>query len=327
MRSHSMFGLVAVAALAATASVSGVARADQFPSKPVRIVVPFPAGGAVDTVARALGQKLNEEWQQQVLVENRPGVGGNLGADQVAKSPPDGYSYLITTHGFSISPSLYKKLAYDPVKDFQPVTQLTSSYTVLVANPRFEAKTFREFVAIAKAKPGALNYGSSGVGAPLHLVMELIKSQAGIDVTHVTYKGDAEMMPALYNNEVQVAVLPIAGALAPIRDGRLRAFGVTSLKRAPVMPDVPTLDEAGLQGFQYVGWLGIFTPAQTPRAIVDKVQRDMAKALQSKEMQDRLPGWGYEAVGNTPEQFADRFRADMALNAKAIREAKVPMQE
>jgi tripartite-type tricarboxylate transporter receptor subunit TctC len=327
MQPFAKLSLLLVAGMTAIATPPAAARADQFPTKPVRIVVPFPAGGAVDTVARALGQRLTEEWQQQVLVDNRPGVGGNLGADQVAKSPPDGYSYLMTTHGFSISPSLYQKLPYDPVKDFQPVTQLTSSYTVLVANPKFEATTLKEFVILAKAKPGVLNYGSSGVGAPLHLVMELIKSHAVIDVTHVTYKGDAEMMPALYNNEVQVAVLPIAGALAPIKDGRLRALGVTSLKRASVMPDVPTLDEAGLQGFQYVGWLGIFTPVQTPRAVVDKVQRDMAKALQSKEMQERLPGWGYEAVGNTPEQFAERFRADMALNAKAIREAKVPIQE
>jgi tripartite-type tricarboxylate transporter receptor subunit TctC len=233
----------------------------------------------------------------------------------------------MTTHGFSISPSLYKRLPYDPVKDFQPVTQLTSSYTVLVANSKFEAKTLKDFVALAKAKPGVLNYGSSGVGAPLHLVMELIKSQAGIDVTHVTYKGDAEMMPALYNNEVQVAVLPVAGALAPIRDGRLTALGVTSLKRASVLPNVPTLDEGGLKGFQYVGWLGIFAPAQTPRAIVDQVQRDMANALRSKDMLERLPGWGYEPVGNTPEQFAERFRSDMALNAKAIKDAKVPMQE
>jgi tripartite-type tricarboxylate transporter receptor subunit TctC len=157
--------------------------------------------------------------------------------------------------------------------------------------------------------------------------MELIKSHTGIDITHVPYKGDAEIMAALGKNEVQVAIMPVAGVMAPIRDGRLKAFGITSLTRARVLPDVPTLDEAGLPGFQYVGWLGIFAPAATPRALVDQVQRDMAKALRSKDLLDRLPGWGYEPVGNTPEQFAQRFRSDMALNAKAIKDAGVPMQE
>jgi tripartite-type tricarboxylate transporter receptor subunit TctC len=315
------------ALLAAAAFHAGATRADQFPTKPVKFVVPFPAGGAVDTVMRAVGQKLSENWKQQALIENRPGVGGNMGADYVAKAAGDGYTYLITTHGYSISPSLYKKLPFDPVKDLQPVSQLTSSYTILVASPQFEGKTLKQLIALAKEKPGVINYGSSGIGAPLHLVMELIKSQAGIDITHVPYKGDAEIMSALSKNEVQAAVMPVAGVMAPIRDGRLTALGITSLKRAKVLPDVPTLDEAGLPGFQYVGWLGIFAPAATPRTIVDQVQKDLAKALASPDLLERLPGWGYEAVANTPEQFAARVESDMALNAKAIREAKVPMQE
>jgi tripartite-type tricarboxylate transporter receptor subunit TctC len=328
---RSIVRLLAVAALAPAVQLaavdSGDARADQFPVKPVKVVVPFPAGGAVDTVMRAVGQKLTEIWKQQVLIENRAGVGGNMGADYVAKSPGDGYTYLITTHGYSISPSLYKKLPFDPVKDLQPVTQLTSSYTVLTASPQFGAKTLKQLIQLAKEKPGAINYGSSGIGAPLHLVMELIKSQAGIDITHVPYKGDAEIMSALTKNEVQVAIMPVAGAMAPIRDGRLNALGITSLKRAKVLPDVPTLDEAGLPGFQYVGWLGIFAPAAVPRPIIDQAQKDFAKALSSPDLLERLPGWGYEPVANTPEQFAARVRSDIALNAKAIKDAKVPMQE
>jgi tripartite-type tricarboxylate transporter receptor subunit TctC len=312
---------------AALALIATSAAAQQFPTKPVRMVVPFPAGGAVDTVARALGAQLAEGWKQPLLVENKPGAGANIGADAVAKSAPDGYTYLMTTHGFSISPSLYKKLPYDPVKDLIPVTQLTQSYTVLVASTGSGFKTVKDVIAAAKAKPGVLNYASSGIGAPLHLTVEMIKSQAGIDITHIPYKGDSEMIPALYSNDVQLAMLPSISAIQPVKDGKLVGLGVTTRTRVKALPDVPTLDEAGLPGFLYVGWIGIFTPSGTPRPIIDQMQRDLAKALQSKDIVDRLPNWGYEPVGNTPEQFAERFKADLAINAKVIADAKVPMQE
>ena len=303
------------------------ADAQQFPAKPVRMVVPFPAGGAVDTVARAIGQQLTEGWKQPLIVENKPGAGANIGADAVAKAAPDGYTYLMTTHGFSISPSLYKKLPFDPVKDFAPVTQLTESYTVLVASPGSGLKTLKDMIAAAKAKPGVLNYASSGIGAPLHLTVEMIKSQAAIDITHIPYKGDSEMIPALYSNDVQIAMLPSISAIQPIKDGKLIGLGVTTLRRVKALPDVPTLDEAGVPGFQYVGWIGVFAPAATPRAIVDQMQQALARALKTQDIQDRMPGWGYEPVGSTPEQFAARFKADLAINAKVIADAKVPMQE
>jgi tripartite-type tricarboxylate transporter receptor subunit TctC len=322
LRNLALAGLGAMLALIAVS-----AHAQQFPTKPVRIVVPFPAGGAVDTIARALGAQLSEAWKQPVIVENKPGAAGNIGADTVAKAPPDGHAYLITTHGFSITPSLYKKMPFDPVKDFAPVTQLLASYTVAVASTGSGFKTLKDLIAAAKAKPGALNYASSGIGAPLHLVFEMIKSQAGIDVTHIPYKGDSEMIPALYNNDVQAAILPSISAIGPIRDKKLVALGVTTTERVKALPDVPTLDEAGLKGFRYVGWISIFAPAATPKPIINQVQRDMAKALQSKDIQGRLPSWGYEPVGSTPEQFAERFKADLALNAKVIRDAKIPMQE
>ena len=303
------------------------AAAQQFPSKPVRVIVPFPAGGAVDTITRVLGAQLTETWKQPVLVENKPGAAGNIGADIVAKSPADGHVLLITTHGFTITPNLYLKMPFDTVKDFAPVTQLLASYTVVVASIGSGFKSLKDMIAAAKAKPGAINYASSGIGAPLHLVMEMIKSQAGIDITHVPYKGDSEMIPALFNNDAQVAVLPSISAIPHIREKRLIALGVTSTARAKALPEVPTLDEAGLKGFKYVGWIGIFAPAATPKPIVDQVQRDMAKALKSKDIQDRLPSWGYEAVGSMPQQFAERFKADLMLNAKVIKDAKIPMRE
>ena len=303
------------------------AAAQQFPTKPVRIVVPFPAGGAVDTIARVLGAQLTEGWKQPVIVENKPGAAGNIGADAVAKAAPDGHTYLITTHGFSITPSLYRKMPFDPVKDFAPVTQLLASYTVAVASTGSGFKNLKDMIAAAKAKPGALNYASSGIGAPLHLVMEMIKSQAGIDITHIPYKGDSEMIPSLYNNDTQAAILPSISAIQPIKDGKLVGIGVTTPQRVKALPDVPTLDEAGLPGFRYVGWISIFAPAATPRPVIDQVQRDMAKALQSKDIQDRLPAWGYETIGSTPQAFAERFKSDLALNAKVIADAKIPMTE
>ena len=312
---------------AALALIATGAAAQQFPAKPVRMVVPFPAGGAVDTVARAIGAQLAEGWKQPLLVENKPGAGANIGADAVAKAAPDGYTYLMTTHGFSISPSLYKKLPYDPVKDLIPVTQLTQSYTVLVASTGSGFKTLKDLITAAKAKPGVLNYASSGIGAPLHLTVEMIKSQAGIDIAHIPYKGDSEMIPALYNNDVQLAMLPSISAIQPVKDGRLVGLGVTTLSRVKALPETPTLDEAGLKGFQYVGWIGIFAPGATPRPIIDQMQRDLAKALQSKDIVERMPSWGYQPVGNTPEQFAARFKADLAINAKVIADSKVPMQE
>jgi len=316
-----IFSFVALALVGANAD------AQQFPAKPVRMVVPFPAGGAVDTVARAIGQQLTEGWKQPLIVENKPGAGANIGADAVAKAAPDGYTYLMTTHGFSISPSLYKKLPFDPVKDFAPVSQLTESYTVLVASPGSGLKTLKDMIAAAKAKPGVLNYASSGIGAPLHLTVEMIKSQAAIDITHIPYKGDSEMIPALYSNEVQIAMLPSISAIQPVKDGKLIGLGVTTLRRVKALPDVPTLDEAGLPGFQYVGWIGVFAPAVTPRPIIDQMQQALARALNTRDIRDRMPGWGYEPVGNTPEQFAARFKADLAINAKVIADAKVPMQE
>jgi tripartite-type tricarboxylate transporter receptor subunit TctC len=301
------------------------ALSQSYPTKPVRLVVPFPAGGAVDTVARTLGQKLGESLRQQVVIENRAGAGGNIGTDAVAKSAPDGYTILMTTHGHAISPNLYRKLSYDSIKDFTPVTQLTSSFLLLVANPSLPATSLKELIAVAKAKPGSLNYGSTGLGAPPHLVTELVKLMAGIDMAHIPYKGDAPLFTALLGGEVQLAFVPPVTGLPHVRAGRLRALAVTSGKRSPTLPDVPTVAEAGVPGFEYSGWLAILAPAGTPREVVGKLQGDIAKVVGTPEMRDRFLGWGYEPVAGTPEEFAGRLRADIARYARVIKDAKIPL--
>ena len=304
----------------------GHAFAQSYPARPVRMVVPFAAGGAVDTVARALGQKLTETWKQPMLVDNRPGAGGNIAADHVAKASGDGYTLLITTQGFAISPGLYKKLPFDAARDFAPVTQLTSSFVVLVANPQLPAASAKELIVLAKSRPGAINYGSTGIGAPPHLLGELLKSMTGIDMLHVPYKGDAPLTQALLAGEVQLAFMPLAGVLPHIKSGRLRALGVSSKARSATMPEVPTLTEAGIP-FEFTGWLGIFAPASAPRDIVIQIQQDMAKAIVTQDMRERWPAWGYEPVGSTPEQFAGKFAADLAMYAKVIRDSGIPLQD
>jgi tripartite-type tricarboxylate transporter receptor subunit TctC len=301
--------------------------AQTFPAKPVRLIVPFPAGGAVDTVARIVGQKLSSTWPQQVLVENRAGAGGNIGADAVAKAAPDGYTLLITTNGLAISPSLYRKLPFDPIKDFAAVTQLTASYLALAVNPKLGVQSARELVELAKAKPGSISYGSTGLGVAPHLVMELFRSATGTDMLHVPYKGDAQVGPALVSGEVQAAFLPPSAIVAHVKSGRLRALAVTSSGRASALPEVPSIIEAGFPKAEYAGWLGILAPAQTPRDTIQQIQRDIAGVLSQPDMKERLPPLGYEPVGTTPEQFEARYKADIAVFAKLIQDARIPMQE
>src|SRR5262245_48927604 len=316
----------AFAILIAAAALPAATFAQTYPARPVHMVVPFAPGGAVDTVARALGQKLGEAWKQPVVVDNKPGAGGNIAAEAVAKAPADGYTLLITTQGFAISPSLYRKLPFDAVKDFAPVTQLTSSFLVLVCTPQLPSQSIRELIALARSKPGVINYGSTGTGAPPHLLGELLKSTAGIDMLHVPYKGDAPLTQALLAGEVQVAFMPLAGVLPHIKSGRLRALGVSGGARSATLPDVPTFKEAGVP-FEFTGWLGIFAPATTPRELVAQIRGDIARAIVAPELLERWPSWGYEPVGNSPVDFAARLTADMAMYAKVIRDAKIPMQD
>jgi len=313
-------------AIAFAALNTGDAIAQGYPNRPVRVLVPFAAGGAVDVLARLVGQKLSEGLSQPVIIENRPGAGGNLASDILAKSPPDGYTVLQTVNGISISPSLYKTLPFDTQKDFVAVTQIVQSQLILVANPSLPANTVAEFVALAKSKPGSLNYGSTGIGNPLHLTMEMLKSATGIDIQAIPYRGDAPANAALIAGEIQLGVMPMATTLPLIEAGRLKALAIGGAKRSPAMPNVPTVAET-IPGFESTSWQGYFVPAGTPREIVVRLQQELGKVLKLPDVIERLRAGGNEGVGSTPAEFDARFRADITKYAKIIADAKIPMQD
>jgi tripartite-type tricarboxylate transporter receptor subunit TctC len=302
------------------------ATAQSYPSRPIRIFVPFAAGGAVDTLARLIGNKLSEQFNQPVVVENRAGAGGNLAPDAVAKAAPDGYTILQTTNGLAISPALYRALPFDVSRDFIPVTQVVASQLVIAANPKLAANSIAELIALAKARPGSLNYGSTGIGNPLHLTMEMLKNAAGIDIQAVPYRGDAPLNAALIAGDIQVAVVPMATTVPHVQNGLLKALAIGGARRAPALPEVPTVAET-IPGFESSSWQGFFVPANTPRDVVATIQRETAKALKSPDVLDRLKTGGNEAVGSTPEEFDARFRADIAKFAKIVKDARIPTQD
>jgi tripartite-type tricarboxylate transporter receptor subunit TctC len=302
------------------------ATAQTYPSQPVRIIVPFAPGGTVDVVARLIGHKMAETLGT-VVVENKPGAAGNIASEMVAKAPPDGHTILITTNGHAISPALYRKLKYDPVKDLTPVTQLNASSLVLVAGKKLAAQTLPDTVALAKAKPGSLSYGSTGVGNPLHLTMEMFKQRAGIDVLAVPYRGDAPLITALTAGEVELAVVPLPSARSHVEAGSLRPLGVANAKRNPTVPNVPTIAEQGFAGFDSASWHGLFVPAKTPHEIVQRIQQEARKALDSAEVRQRLTGFGIEPVGSPPEDFAALVRLDTEKYAEVVKNAGIPPQD
>ena len=305
----------------------GPACAQSYPSKPIRVIVPFAAGGAVDVLARLVSAKMSDSIGQPVIIENRAGAAGNVAADAVAKSPPDGYTILQNTNGQAISPSLYKSLPFDAVKDFTPVTQLVASQLLLVATPSLPAKSVQELIALAKAKPGSLNYGMTGIGNPLHLTVEMFKHAAGIELQAVPYRGDAPLNTALIAGEVHLAVVPFATAKPHVEAGRLRALAIPGAKRSPALPRVPTIAESGLPGFESSSWQGWFVPANTPSEIVALIQREAAKALNAPDVRERLEATANEVVASTPGAFAAVFKNDLAKFAKVVKDAKIPLQD
>jgi tripartite-type tricarboxylate transporter receptor subunit TctC len=318
---------IALSVLLGALALGGTdATAQSYPSRPIRIFVPFAAGGAVDTLARLIGNKLSEQFNQPVVVENRAGAGGNLAPDAVAKAAPDGYTILQTTNGLAISPALCRTLPFDVSRDFIPVTQVVASQLVIAANPKLAANSIAELIALAKARPGSLNYGSTGIGNPLHLTMEMLKNAAGIDIQAVPYRGDAPLNAALIAGDIQVAVVPMATTVPHVQNGLLKALAIGGARRAPALPDVPTVAET-IPGFESSSWQGFFVPANTPRDVVATIQRETAKALKSPDVLDRLKAGGNEAVGSTPEEFDARFRADTAKFAKIVKDARIPTQD
>lgn len=305
----------------------GSVLAQSFPNKPIRIVVPFPAGGTVDVLGRMVGAKMSESVGQPVLVDNRPGAGAIIGVDAVAKSAPDGYTLLLIPNALAIIPALYKKAPFDATRDFAPVTQLVATELVLVASNQVGVNSLKDLVALAKAKPGKLNFGSTGVANPLHLTMELLKTAAGIAIEPIPYKGDAPLNTALMAGEVEFAVLPLAAGQGLIRGGKIRAIAMTSIRRAASMPDVPTIAESGFPGFDSTSWQGLFAPAATPRDVVQRLSAEAVKALHSPEVTQKLPALGQLPVGSTPEQFDAQFRADVTKFEKVVRDARLPAQD
>jgi len=314
-------------ALTVVLAALGPASAQSYPTKPIRVIVPFAAGGAVDVLARLVSAKMSESVGQPVIIENRAGAAGNVAADAVAKSPPDGYTILQNTNGQAISPSLYKSLPFDAVKDFTPVTQLVASQLLLVATPSLPAKSVQELIALAKAKPGSLNYGMTGIGNPLHLTVEMFKHAAGIELQAVPYRGDAPLNTALIAGEAHLAVVPFATAKPHVEAGRLRALAIPGAKRSPALPQVPTIAESGLPGFESSSWQGWFVPANTPSEIVALIQREAAKALNAPDVRERLEATANEVVASTPEAFAAVFKNDLAKFAKVVKDAKIPLQD
>jgi tripartite-type tricarboxylate transporter receptor subunit TctC len=296
--------------------------AQAYPNHPIRLVVPFPAGGTTDILARAIAQKLSESLGQPFVVDNRPGAGGNIGADIVAKSAPDGYTLLMGTVGTqAINVSLYAKMPYDAAKDFAPVVLVAGVPNVLVVNPSVPVKTVQELLKLAKDKPGSINFASSGNGTSIHLSGELFKTMTGAQIAHVPYKGSAPALTDLLGGQVQIMFDNLPSAMPHIKAGKLRAVAVTSAKRAPALPELPTIAESGVPGFEASSWFGILAPAGTPREIVTRINAEANKALQSADMKEKLLAQGAEAVGNTPEYFGDYIKAETVKWAKVVKES------
>ena len=312
-------------AIAAVLSIGNVAPAGAqgaYPTKPVRLVVPFPPGGTTDILARAVAQKLSETWGQQVIVDNRPGAGGNIGSELVAKSAPDGYTLLMGTVGtHAINPSLYAKMPYDHVKDFTPVILVAGVPNVLVVNPAVPAQTVAELIAYAKANPGKLNFASSGSGTSIHLSGELFKVLTGVQITHVPYKGSSPALTDLVGGQVQMMFDNLPSSLQFIKGNRLRALAVTSTTRAAALPDVPTMVEAGVPGFEASSWFGVLAPAGTPREVVARINAEVAKWLATPDAREKMSAQGAIAAGGTPEDFARHIGAETAKWAKVVKDS------
>jgi tripartite-type tricarboxylate transporter receptor subunit TctC len=320
MEEKFMRGMLRWALGALFACIATGTSAQSYPNRTIRLVVPFPAAGTTDILARAAAQKLTEAFGQSVVVDNRPGAAGNIGSDLVAKSAPDGYTLLMGTVGtHAINPSLYSKMPYDHVKDFVPVVLVAGVPNVLVVNPALPVNSVADLIKLAKDKPGQINFASSGSGTSIHLSGELFKTMAGVDITHIPYKGSSPALTDLMGGQVQIMFDNLPSALPQIKAGKLRAIAVTSLKRAPVLPDVPTISESGLPGFEASSWFGVLAPAGTPAPIVARINAEVNKWLQSTDARERLLSQGAEAAGGSPEQFANHIRAESEKWAKVVK--------
>jgi tripartite-type tricarboxylate transporter receptor subunit TctC len=295
--------------------------AEDYPSKPIRIIVPYPPGGFNDNLARTLGQKLTEKWGQPVIVDNRPGGGTTIGTNLAAKSAPDGYTLLIVSFAFAVNPALYASLPYDTAKDFAPIVFAASTPNLLVVNPELPVKSVKELIALAKSKPGKLNYASAGNGSSNHLSMELFKSLTGVDIVHVPYKGSAPAVTDLIGGQVDVMFDNVPNVLPQVKAGKLRGLAVSSKERSPFIRDLPTVAESGVPGFDVSVWFGVVAPAGTPRSVVAKLNAEINGILKLDKIRQAFNNQGVEPAGGTPEGFASFLVAQTTKWAKVVRES------
>ena len=316
---HRQFILAALLCASSTCSA-----ADTYPNKPVRWVVPFPPGGGTDLISRTIATKLNEVWGVQVIADNRPGGGGTLGLGIAAKMPADGYTIVLgQASNVAVAPGLYAKLAYDPVKDLQPITNVIAAPLVIVSHPSFPAKNAKELIAYARAKPGAVTFGSPGNGTIGHLSMELLKTSAKINMLHIPYKGATLAITELIGGQIVLYASSMPPALPLINAGKLKALGVTTAKRLAPLPNVPTIAESGVPGYEAVNWYGVFVPAGTPKEIVAKLHDDIVRVLRQPDVKERFAGEGGDIIADTPEQFGVFIRKEIPKWTKVIKDAAV----
>jgi len=299
------------------------AAAEPFPSRPVKLIVPFTPGTGIDILSRAIGQKLQERWGRAVVIDNRPGASGNIGTDAGAKAPADGHTLVMTVNALAINAGLYKNLPYNPVKDFAPVGRVALGTLGLTVIPSVPATSVKEFVAMAKAQPGALFYGSPGNGTPHHLAMELLKSATGIDLIHVPYKGSAGLVADMLGGHISIMFLPVHVAMPHVKSGKLRVLAVSTATRSPVAPSVPTIAESGVPGYEVDMWYGLLAPAGTPKEIIAQINADVTAVLAMPDVRDTLTRQGLEPAPSSPEQFGALIRTDIAKWAKVIKDAGI----
>jgi tripartite-type tricarboxylate transporter receptor subunit TctC len=303
-------------------ALGGAATAQSYPTKPVRWVIPFPPGGGTDTISRTLAQKLSETWHQQVIADNRPGSGGTIGLAIAAKLPADGYNLVLgQLANVAIAPALYPKLQYDPVKDFTPISLALTSPLILVVHPSVPAKNVKELIALARAKPDSITFGSPGNGITGHLATEIIRSEGKVRMVHIPYKGAVPAFTGLLGGEIAVYMSSIQPAIPMLKAGRVRALGVTSAKRIPSLPDVPTIAESGLPGYEVTNWYGVMAPAGVPKDVLTKIHADVEKALKLKDVQQRFEAEGGDPTPTTPEQFAAFIKNEVVKWGKAVKES------
>ena len=310
-----------IALCVALAAAAGTAAAQSYPAQPIRMVVPFPPGGGVDNMGRIVAQKLGEAFGRQVVVENRGGANGMVGSELVARAPKDGYTLLMNGANFVTTPSLFKKVTYDPIRDFDPVSLVALAPNVLVAHPSLQASTVKQLIAIARARPGDVHYAGSGSGSTPHLAAELFKVMTKTDMVHVPYRGTGPAITGLLSGEAGIMFMPALAAVPHIKSGRLKALAVTSSKRLPALPQLPTVAESGLPGYESSQWYGVTAPAGTPVEVLDLLNRTIARFMQTPEMRQRMSDAGSVAVGSTREEFARHLRSEHDKWARVIKQS------